>query len=67
VKGLILNSSPIPKKKKNHVNKIKDGNPSNKSTRQKETPRDTTQRKIKADNQQNLSKDPMQRELMSTK
>ncbi len=56
------------KKKKNCVNKIKDGNPSNKRTRQMRLQINTTQRKkTKANNQQILGKDCMQRGFMVTK
>jgi hypothetical protein len=54
------------KKKKNPVQKIKDGNPFIKSTRQMRTQVDTTQqKKTKANNQQKLSEHPMQRGLMA--
>jgi hypothetical protein len=44
----------------NIVNKIQGWNPSNKSTRQMRTQVDTTQRKDKANNQQNSGKEIMQ-------
>jgi hypothetical protein len=45
VKSCFVGLSPKRKKKKNRIYKIKDGNPSIKSTRQMRTLIDTTQRK----------------------